>query len=87
MTVHDRHSGCTFLVDCGADFSVLPTDKTSLSQSDPLMAANGSPITTWGKKVTLLLGHNHTFTQEFYIAEVTESILGADFFIDNYLAA
>ena len=85
MTVHDRRSGRTFLVDCGGDFSVLPasaSDKASLPQSDPLMAANGSPIKTWGKKkVTLLLRPGCLFTQEFYMAEVTEPILGADFFL------
>ena len=84
MTVHDCRSGRTFLVDCGGDFSVLPasaSDKASLPQSDPLMAANGSPIKTWGKKkVTLLLRPGCLFTQEFYMAEVTEPILGADFF-------
>ena len=83
MTVHDRRPGCTFLVDCGADLSVLPasaSDKTSLPHSDSLMAANGSPIKTWGKKkVTLLLGPGRLFTQEFYMAEVTEPILGDDF--------
>ena len=90
MTVLDRRSGRTFLVDCGADFSVLPAskaDKAALPQGDPLMAANGSPIRTWGKKtVTLRLDSDRYFTQEFYIAEVTEPILGADFFINNDLA-
>ena len=90
MTVCDRRSGRSFLIDCGADFSVLPVsskDKKTRSPSEPLMAANGSLIKTWGKKkVTLLLGKRHSFTQEFHIADVTEPILGADFFIANDLA-
>ena len=90
MTVFDCRSGHTFLVDCGADFSVFSAskaDKAALPQGDPLMAANGSLIRVWGKKtVTLRLGSDRSFTQEFYIAEVTEPILGADFFINNDLA-
>ena len=38
------------------------------------------------RNIPLLLGNGCSFTQEFYIAEVTEPILGADFFIDNDLA-
>ena len=90
MTVCDRRSGRSFLIDCGADFSVLPVsskDKKTRSPSEPLMAANGSLIKTWGKKkVTLLLGKRHAFSQEFHIADITEPILGADFFIANDLA-
>lgn len=90
MTVRDRRSGRTFLVDCGADFSVFPAsafDKKSRPTSDPLVAANGSLIKTWGKRnVPLLLGRGRPFTQEFYVADVTEPILGADFFIANDLA-
>ena len=99
MTVWDRRSGCTYLVDCGADFSVFPAsaadfsvfpasaaDKKSLSPSDPLVAANGSLIKTWGKRnVSLLLGHGHSFIQEFHVADVTEPILGANFFVANNL--
>ena len=90
MTVWDRRSGRNYLVDCGADFSVFPAsaiDKKSRPPSDPLMAANGSLIKTWGKrKVPLLLGQGRSFTQEFHVADVTEPILGADFFITNDLA-
>ena len=90
MTVWDRSSGRTYLVDCGADFSVFPaslSDKRLLPPSKSLVAANGSIIRTWGKRnIPLLLDNGRSFTQEFYIAEVTEPILGADFFIDNDLA-
>ena len=81
MTVWDRRSGRTYLVDCGADFSVFPaslSDKRSLPPSKSLVAANGSIIRTWGKRnIPLLLGNGRSFTQEFYIAEVTEPILGS----------
>ena len=90
MAVWDRRSGRTYLVDCGADFSVFPTstaDKKSRFPSTPLVAANGSPIKTWGKRnISLLLGQGRSFVQEFHVADVTEPILGADFFIANDLA-
>ena len=42
MIVWDHHTGSTYLVDCGTDFSVLPasaTNKKSHPLIDPLMAA------------------------------------------------
>ena len=39
-----------------------------------------------GEEETIFLGKIHSFTQEFHIADVTEPILGADFFITNDLA-
>ena len=90
MTVWDRHSGCSFLVDCGAEESVFPAsaaDKRHRASSAPLVSANGTLIKTWGKrKASLVLGKGHTFTQEFHVADVTDSILGADFFVSNRLA-
>ena len=90
MTVWDRHSGRSFLVDCGADESVFPAsapDKRHRAPSAPLVAANGTLIRTWGKrKSSLLLGKGHAFTQEFHVAEVTKPILGADIFASNRLA-
>ena len=91
MTVCDHHTGRTYmyLVDPGANFSVLPasaTDKKSCPLSEPLMAANGS-LRTWGKKkVTHRISPRRSFTQEFHIADVTEPIQGAVFFIANDLA-
>ena len=90
MTVWDKHSGHTYLIDNGADFSVFPvfaTEKKAHPLSDPLVAANGSLFKTWGKRnVSLLLGQGRSFTQEFHIADITEPILGAEFFIANDLA-
>jgi hypothetical protein len=52
-----------------------------------LVAANGSQISTWGKrKISLCLGQGRSFKQDFYIADVTQPILGADFFRANHLA-
>ena len=53
----------------------------------PLIAANGSSIPTCGRPtISLALGGQRVFNQDFYVADVTQPILGADFFIQNHLA-
>ena len=90
--MEDRVTGRHFLVDCGADISVFPvstSDRSYSRSTTPLTAANGSKISCWGKRtVSLRLGRGagRAFKQDFYLAEVTEPILGADFFIANNLA-
>jgi len=89
MAVWDRRSGRSFLVDCGADESVLPASASDKRHrpSTSLIAANGTLIKTWGKrKSSILLSKGHAFTQEFHLADVTIPILGADFFASNRLA-
>ena len=90
MTVWDRRTGRTYLVDCGADVSVFPAtpvEKRTRIPTTSLVAANGSKIASWGtKKIDLQLGRRRTFTQEFQVANVTQPILGADFFVANQLA-
>ena len=87
MTVWNRRS---FLVDCGADESVLPAsaaDRQHRLPSTPLIASNSTLIKTWGKlDSSILLSKGHAFTQEFHIANTTDPILGADFFASNRLA-
>ena len=89
MTVWNCRSGHSFLVDCGAEESVFPAsaaDKRHHASSAPLVAANSTLIKTWGKcEASLVLCKGHTFTQDFHVADVTDSILGADFFASNRL--
>lgn len=90
LSVCDRRTGISYLVDTGADVSVFPAsslDKTSRVPTSPLIAANGSSIATWGQRtLPLAFGGQRTFSQDFYLADVTQPILGADFFINNHLA-
>ena len=90
LTVWDRLSGSSFLVDTGADVSVFPAslkDRKSRKLTSLLVAANGSAISTWGKRcIQISLGGKRLFKQEFHIADVTRPILGADFFIRHNLA-
>ena len=51
------------------------------------MAANGSKIDTWGcRTLTLNFGDKRTYRQDFYLTDVTRSILGANFFTLNNVA-
>ena len=87
MSVLDSTSKCQFLIDSGADISVLPlsflTDKKSASFPRPgqrLRAANGTFIDTFGKRSLLLTLPSFSVRHTFRIARVDKPILGADFF-------
>ena len=77
-----------FLVDTGTEVSVLPAtglNTRTKNPGQPLLAANGSTIHTYGKrKLTVHLTSN-TYEWDFTIAEVTRPLLGADFLRDNSL--
>ena len=79
----DRPSGLHFLVDTGAEVSVIPPSRTvKLSHPDALVlqAANDTPIPTFGKRsLTLNLGLRRSFQWVFVVAKVKHPILGADF--------
>ncbi|GFV36609.1 hypothetical protein TNCV_365721 [Trichonephila clavipes] len=79
----DRETGCQFLVDSGADVSILPWTKTKgecQASQYKLYAANGTEIPTYGLKIlTLDLGLRRPFQWPFIIAKVKRGIIGADF--------
>ena len=85
----DILSGRSFLVDPGAEESVFPASNIDrkMSRGPNLMASNGSTIATYGKRpISLKLNKTTLFTQKFWIVDVTQPILGADFFISHRLA-
>jgi len=88
MFITCRRSGRKFLIDTGAAVSVLPPSTTDVVQeSTSLLAANGTPIPTYGKrraKVDLGLPTS-TPEHDFYVAEVAVPILGFDFMSANSL--
>jgi len=82
LTLLDKTSGRQFLIDTGADVSVIPAPITGrrMPSNFQLSAANSSKINTFGRKVlTLNLGLRRNFTWSFIIADVVKPILGADF--------
>lgn len=83
LIIFDKNSNLKFLVDTGAEVSVIPPNRHQLKSPDNnifLFAANKSPIKTYGEKsLTLNLGLRRPFAWNFVIAEVSQPILGADF--------
>ena len=81
--IMDRSSGCHLLVDTGAEVSVLPSsfnDRKQRQEGCNLLAVNGSPINTFGKRsLTLDLGLRRTFRWVFIIANVQSPILRCRF--------
>ncbi|BHF63962.1 hypothetical protein SprV_0200695800 [Sparganum proliferum] len=72
-----------FLVDTGAQISVVPPTPADLRFPSPdlhLQAANCSPIPTFGSlSFTLITGFRRSCTWIFVIADVPHAILGSDF--------
>ena len=81
--VRDRNSSLSFLVDTGAEVSVVPPSGSTNSRCHTgyaLRAVNQSSIATYGtRSLTLDLGLRHTFRWVFIVADVQYAILGADF--------
>ena len=84
LFVTDRTFGQCYLVDSGAEVSVLPAtriDRQTLKKGLPLRAANGSAIPTFGKcTLSLHFGLRKNFNWTFILADVSQPIIGADFF-------
>ncbi|GFW46181.1 hypothetical protein TNCV_4210601 [Trichonephila clavipes] len=79
LFVKDRETGWQFLVDSGADVSILPWTKTKAecqASQYKLYAANGTEIPTYGLKIfTLDLGLRRPFQWPFIIAKVKRGII------------
>ncbi|XP_063392189.1 uncharacterized protein LOC134677659 [Cydia fagiglandana] len=82
LFVRDRTSKLVFLVDTGANISVLPRTPGTKAQPLPfqLYAANNTVIPTYGEKTLELdLNLRRPFRWKFIIAAVSKPIIGADF--------
>jgi len=78
----DQQHGQKFIVDTGAEVSVLPAtaaDKRFCTAGPPLTAANGSTIPTYGKHTIRLHLCNQVYEWPFLVATVERPLLGADF--------
>ena len=83
LLFNDNHSGRTFLIDTGAQVSLLPATAHARRHPSPtvpkLVAANGSSIASYGTQQTHVQLGKRKFTVTFVIADVRRPILGADF--------
>nr|VZI28787.1 unnamed protein product [Spirometra erinaceieuropaei] len=78
----DRVADTKFLVDSGAEVSVVPPTpaERKTRSSFCLTAANNSSIPTFGQRsITLDLGLRRIFRWVFIIADVSVALIGADF--------
>ncbi|KAK3887688.1 hypothetical protein Pcinc_008238 [Petrolisthes cinctipes] len=83
LWIQDRLSVMRFLIDTGAALSLVPAQGGHACTGHPsynMVAANGTPITTYGiQSRHLALAPNHTFQWNFLVADAGQLILGADF--------
>ena len=81
--IRDRSSSLRFLVDTGAQVSIVPPSRAERStgkRNVRLQAINGSEIATFGvRSLTLDIGLGRSFPWVFVIADIPQPILGADF--------
>ena len=80
LHVHDRASGRLYLVDTGAEISLLPVRKSSrlVPHSLKLFAANNTCINTFGTHSQTLHIGLRPITWNFCVAQVPYPIIGAD---------
>ncbi|GFW37581.1 transposon Ty3-I Gag-Pol polyprotein [Trichonephila clavipes] len=81
LFVKDQTTNLHFLLDSGADCSIIPATSKNKQPSDyKLFAANGTEVPNYGIKVPNIdLGLRREFLFSFIIAKVSKGILGADF--------
>lgn len=84
LFIKDKSSGMDFLIDTGADISVLPASICERKKIPPynlnILAANGTPIKFYGtKKIKLDINLRRDFTWCFAISDIKTPIIGADF--------
>ena len=91
LSIKERVTGDTFLVDTGAEVSVIPMTQQLkhkghvTSKSPALHAANGSTIKTYGSMSTTLHFQGCRFPANIIIADVKRPLLGADFLRRHHL--
>lgn len=81
LHICDTANKLRFLIDTGANVSVIPPCKKAIPTCDNLLyAANGTPIRTYGERdLDLNLGLRRSFKWKFTVADVKRPIIGADF--------
>ena len=81
LFITDSNSGRCFLIDTGAQESVIPATgrEKPFPTTDQLQAANGTPITTYGAISVTHHLNNHTYSARLVKADVKRPLLGADF--------
>ena len=77
--LRDKQSGKLFLVDTGAEYSLIPHWSHSPPSGPPLEGAAGRHIPSWGFSEQTVIFNGKSFKFNFLLAGVTRPILGNDF--------
>ena len=89
LYVLDSTTNAFFLVDSGAEVSLLPAtqrDRSRPASGPPLVAANGRPIPSYARRRSTLLLDGQQFSWSFIVADTPVGVLGADFLVHHSLA-
>lgn len=83
LSLMDPTTQIRFLVDTGADISILPKSTVSTCKQSShlfLLAANNTRMATYGThRLTLTLGLNRELVWDFTLADIDSAIIDADF--------
>ena len=81
LHITDATSNIVFLIDTGAEVSIVLPKQTELKRTPnrSLIAANGTPICSYGSRQMELNLNQSKFTWRFQVAEAHIHIIGADF--------
>ena len=88
LFAYDKLSGRNFLIDTGAEISVIPASANDIrygQRGQSLAAANGTAIKSYGQRNLSLKFGSHQYEWKFMLADVNRPILGADFLRANSL--
>lgn len=81
--IEDKHTKLQYLIDSGADVSILPASRQDIENGPAptvLYTADLSPMVTYGAKLHVVdIGLRRPFKWIFILAQVQKPILGADF--------
>ena len=87
--VTDKLSSRRFLVDTGAEVSVIPARgfdvRMRVARTGSLVAANGNKIKVFGTRTVPLILGSQRLSWRFVIADVQQPLLGADFLMEHGL--
>ena len=88
LTLHDAKLNRAFLIDTGAEVSVVPAtehERHGAPMQKELVAANGSRIRCYGDKKLRLNVGPRVYEWKFLVADVRRPLIGADFLTHSSL--
>ena len=88
LTLHDAKTNKSFLIDTGAEVSVVPAmeqEQQGAPLKKELVTANGSRIRCYGEKKVRLHVGARIYEWNFLVADVCRALIGADFLTHSSL--